>query len=92
MNSNLRERVARAIDPVGWKWFEAAEADHPAKQPFHDHAMKQADSAIRIVLEAAADQLVQYAFDLNPDTPEEHRAADALRNAAIGIRALGDSK
>ena len=28
------EAMARAADPVGWRWFDNADADHPAKPPF----------------------------------------------------------
>lgn len=50
----LREQVARAMDPTGWQWFDRAEAEHPAKQPFLEDQMRRADAAIALITEACA--------------------------------------
>lgn len=43
---DLAERVARAIDPVAWKWLDTAPADHPAREPTLNTQLRQARAAI----------------------------------------------
>ncbi len=39
--------VARAIDPVGWAWYDQAEETHIARPRFYQHAQERAARAIK---------------------------------------------
>lgn len=49
----VTEQAARSYDPVGWRWYDAAEADHPAKPIF----LADKISRTRDALKTAADSI-----------------------------------
>lgn len=40
------EVAARAYDPIGWKWHDAAADDHPAKPVFRQYSLSRTRAAI----------------------------------------------
>lgn len=90
----LVEIVARAYDPVGWAWYDAASTDHAAKPAFLANALNRARDAIeaipvadhsalvvRLRAEAAEDALI--AFSDAAELFQE--AADALEGKFDGM-------
>jgi hypothetical protein len=49
--SDFVENLARAYNPVGWAWYDSADADHPAKPIFLARERKQMRDAIEAMRE-----------------------------------------
>ena len=62
----LLERIARAWDPVGWDWYDRAEADHPAKPIFFADQMKRA-ARVRDALKMPAHWSVDWPAEIGAD-------------------------
>lgn len=47
--SELIEAMARKYNPSGWRWYDAASDDHPAKPIFREREFAQMRAALAVI-------------------------------------------
>lgn len=90
------ERVARAIDPVAWKWLDSVEGQEPAhaaEAVTRRHQLRQARSAIEAMRGPTADMLKasewgNFEMFLSP-SEERRQEYNAMIDAALANPTTG---